>query len=203
MKDLIEKINNLKNSDISKIVDERIKEFERISGGGLFEELCFCLMTANYRADKCIEIQRNIGGGFRTLSEEELAKFLKNAGHRFWPQRANRIVLAREHIAYLENLREMTSKESREWLIKNVKGLGFKESSHFLRNIGIKDLAIIDFHIVELLVRENLIGRPRTIAPKKYEEIELLLKEMARKSGLNLAELDLYLWYIETGNVLK
>jgi N-glycosylase/DNA lyase len=91
----------------------------------------------------------------------------------------------------------------REWLVNNVKGLGMKESSHFLRNIGYKDLAIIDFHIVDLLEREKLIERPKTITPKKYLEIEQILAELGKKTNLNLAELDLYLWYLETGKILK
>jgi len=28
--------------------------------------------------------------------------------------------------------------ELREWLVENVKGLGYKEASHFLRNIGLE-----------------------------------------------------------------
>jgi N-glycosylase/DNA lyase len=91
----------------------------------------------------------------------------------------------------------------RDWLVKNVKGLGMKESSHFLRNVGYKDLAIIDFHIVDLLEREKLIERPKTITPKKYLEIEETLTKLGEKTSLNLAELDLYLWYLETGKILK
>jgi len=203
MQNLLKKIAELKDSEISIKINERIREFEKIRDDELFEELCFCLMTANYRADKCIEIQKKINKSFKTLSIEKLSKILKNEGHRFWPQRAERIVLARENISDLENLRKTNPGEARNWLVKNIKGLGLKESSHFLRNIGIKDLSIIDFHIVDLLVKENLIEKPRTLNPKKYEEIEKVLKEIAGKSNLNLAELDLYLWYIETGNVLK
>ncbi|GAJ17855.1 unnamed protein product, partial [marine sediment metagenome] len=29
----------------------------------------------------------------------------------------------------------------REWVVKNFKGLGYKEASHFLRNIGYKNFA--------------------------------------------------------------
>jgi len=81
--------------------------------------------------------------------------------------------------------------------------LGLKEASHFLRNIGFDDYAIIDFHIVDLLVKENLIKRPKTITPKIYLEIETVLKKLAIQVNLTLAELDLYLWYLETGKILK
>ena len=93
--------------------------------------------------------------------------------------------------------------EIRDWIVKNVKGIGYKESSHFLRNIGFDNYAIIDFHIIDLLINHNLIKKPKYLTKKKYLEIENLLREIARKTDLTLAELDLYLWYLETGKILK
>ena len=37
----------------------------------------------------------------------------------------------------------------------------------------------------------------------KYIEIENILRNLAREVELDLASLDLYMWYIETGKVLK
>jgi N-glycosylase/DNA lyase len=34
-------------------------------------------------------------------------------------------------------------------------------------------------------------------------EIEEVLKELSEKTNINLGELDLYLWYEETGKILK
>ena len=78
-----------------------------------------------------------------------------------------------------------------------------KESSHFLRNIGFFDVAIIDFHIVDLLVKIGLIQKPKSLTKAKYLEIEAILKELSEKVSLTLGELDLFLWYLETGKVLK
>ena len=78
-----------------------------------------------------------------------------------------------------------------------------KEASHFLRNVGYFDLAIIDKHIINLLVAENLIERPKSLSAKKYVEIENILRDLARETGTTLGELDLYLWYEQTGKVLK
>lgn len=205
MKSLIKQIEQLKDSSTSNVVNKRIKEFENItSKDRIFSELCFCLLTANFQAEKSIKIQKELGEGLFNLSEKELAGKLKTAGHRFWPQRATRIVKAREIKTKLYNLIQTENEfEIRNWIVENVKGLGMKESSHFLRNIGYKNLAIIDFHIVDLLVAEKLIEKPKTITPKRYLEIESTLNKLARKVNLNLAELDLYLWYIETGKILK
>lgn len=91
----------------------------------------------------------------------------------------------------------------REWLVKNIKGLGYKEASHFLRNIGFKNFAIIDFHIINLLVKYDIIKKPRTLTKIKYLEIETILRNIAKNLGVSLAELDLYLWYLETKKILK
>ena len=87
--------------------------------------------------------------------------------------------------------------------MKNVKGLGYKEASHFLRNTGRKNVAIIDFHIADLLENHRLIEKPKTISKAKYLEIENVLKKIGMKAGMHQSELDLYLWYMETGKILK
>ena len=88
-------------------------------------------------------------------------------------------------------------------LIRNVKGIGPKEASHFLRNIGYSGFAILDFHIINILARYGLIEKPKTLTKRRYLEIEELLRSIAAKTDLSLAELDLYLWYMETGKILK
>jgi len=77
--------------------------------------------------------------------------------------------------------------------VENIKGLGFKEASHFLRNIGYKNIAIIDFHIIDLLVKYKIIETPKTMTSKNYLEIEEILNKIAKKTSINLGELDLYL----------
>lgn len=203
--ELFKHIEDLKNSEIRKVVEARIREFKengKKSSSEIFKELCFCILTANFNAEKSIRIQEKIGDGFLTLTQTELAKKLNEFGHRYPNTRAEYIVKARK---YISSLKEIINSESepREWLVKNIKGLGYKEASHFLRNIGYQDFAIIDFHIVDILVRHRLIERPKTLTKRKYFEIEALLKKIAKRLNLDLAKLDLYLWYSETGKVLK
>jgi len=181
-------------------------EFRKIgrNKNKIFSELCFCLLTANFQAEKSWNIQKEIEDMFFDANLEDLRIELKARGHRFWPQRAERIILAREsRDELIELIKTKNESNIRNWLVKNIKGVGMKESSHFLRNIGFRGVAIIDFHIVDLLVAEGLIEKPKTITPKIYLEIEDVLKNLAKKSNMNLGELDLYLWYIETGKVLK
>jgi len=208
MKDLIKSIESLKNGDISNVIDTRIKQFISVKKKGtseIFKELCFCIMTANCGAEKCIEVNDRIDKGFLNLSEEDLVNKFKEFGYRFPNIRAKYIVDARNYISELEsiinsNIDEITL---REWVAKTFKGLGYKEASHFLRNIGYKNLAIIDFHIVDLLVKYDLIEKPKSMTKKKYLEIENVLKQIGRELHLDIAKLDLYLWYKETRKVLK
>ncbi len=207
MKNLIDKIELLKKKEISEIINNRIKDFKKInknSSDELFKELCFCLLTANFNAEKSIKIQNEIGDCFINDSKVDLTKKLKEYGHRFPNARAEYISESKKCKDKLNEIVRFHDKKAiREWIVNNVKGLGYKETSHFLRNIGFDDFAIIDFHIVDILVKNNIIKRPKTLTKKKYLEIEDILKKLAKKTKLTLAELDLYLWYMETGKILK
>ena len=208
MENLLNEINELKSSDLKIIIDKRLQEFKELgsrNSNEIFKELCFCILTANCAAEKCIEVQSELNDDLLILKQEDLAKRLKELGYRFPNLRSKYIVGARflkddlkERIESFEN-----SNELRAFLAKNVKGLGFKESSHFLRNIGFDDLAIIDFHIIDVLNSHALIEKPKTLTKKRYIEIENVLKDLGNKVQLNMAELDLYLWHMETGKVLK
>ena len=148
--------------------------------------------------------QKKIGDEFLYLSKEDLAKKLSEFGHRFPNFRAKYIADSTKYDDILKDVVSHSSEtEIRECLVRKIKGLGYKESSHFLRNIGFENLAIIDFHIIDILVNHNIIKKPKSMNKKKYLEIERILKELAKKTNLNLAELDLYLWYLETGKILK
>jgi N-glycosylase/DNA lyase len=210
MKALLKELTDLKNSDIRRVIDTRISEFERFkkaSDADLFSELCFCLMTANFQAEKSIKIQDALCTVFPALPEEKLSAELRKHGHRFPNMRAKFIVEARKHNKGLRAVLDSFSDDQarRNWLVGNVKGLGMKESSHFLRNIGYRNYAIIDFHIIDKLADSGLVEKPKnkSLTQKKYVEIENILKEIGRQAKLSQAELDLYLWYAETGKVLK
>ena len=208
MKRLLQFIKKLKNSEIKNLVDTRLREFKEIGNGSsneIFEELCFCILTANFNAERSMKIQRQIGDGFLSFSKSDLAEKLRELGHRFPNRRAEYIVDARKHEKSLKDIVKTFNHDDnlREWIVKNVKGIGYKEASHFLRNIGYTSFAIIDFHIIDVLTKHNLIEKPNVLTKRKYFEIENLLRKIAGKSNVNLAELDLYLWYMETGKILK
>lgn len=198
----------LKGGPVGRTVRERLRRF-RAKGGSsdddIFQELCFCILTANYTSEGGIRVQEAIGHGFLTLSGEELAAELRRLGYRFPNVRSRHILGARPLKDGLrDRLLSLADQQAmRDWLVANVPGLGMKEASHFLRNIGFFDVAVIDFHVVDVLVEHGMAQRPRTMTRKRYLELERTLAALARACGISQGELDLYLWYLETGKILK
>ncbi|MFN7088617.1 MAG: N-glycosylase/DNA lyase [Candidatus Paceibacteria bacterium] len=208
MKDLASAILSLRGSKIRKMVASRIQKLKQnfSSEKKVFSELCFCLLTANERATKAIEIQEKIGDGFLKLPKEKLVLFLKNHKYRFYNSRANYIIEARKHYGKLRKTfsKLETDNAKREWLVENVLGFGYKEASHFLLNLGFYSLAILDKHIINIMYKHGLIAElPKRLGKKTYLEYEAKLGTLCKKLGVSQGELDFYLWYMETGKILK
>ena len=204
LNNLLSELRRLKKSRVASVIKKRIRSFILLGKKGndeIFKELCFCILTANYSAEGGIRIQKAIGNGFLTLKEKQLALQLRRLGYRFPNTRAHYIFLARKYKSIIKKI--ISGKNPREWLVKNIKGLGMKEASHFLRNTGKLDYAILDFHIIDLLEKYGIVKKPKTMSHKNYMIIEKKLERLCRKLKIKQGELDLYLWYLETGKVLK
>ncbi|AIY89578.1 N-glycosylase/DNA lyase [Geoglobus acetivorans] len=207
---LISSIEEVENQ-AGHVISERIGQFLDLNRKGneeWFSELCFCILTANSSAELGIKIQNEIGDGFLYLSEGELEKELKRLGHRFWRTRAEFIVRARKFSRIrdivVDSIESSGVIEAREWLVKNIKGIGYKEASHFLRNVGYFDLAILDRHILAVMHKYGILDEiPKTLTKKRYLEIEQKFVEIADLAGMKPGILDLYVWYMRTGRVLK
>lgn len=207
MDELIHTIKTLEHTDISKQIKNKLDTFSQLKQQHpqlIFQELCYCILTANCPAKRCILLQDHLAEDFLTTSTDVLSKKLKQYGYRFPNTRAEYITTSRVHLNTLKHILDTYERdEKRHWFVKNIKGFGYKESSHFLRNIGYFDYAIVDTHIVDLLITHNVIGPAKTITNKKYLHIEKILQEIAENLQMSLGELDLYLWYMETGAILK
>lgn len=198
-----------------RIIKERLKEFRKIgkeSDERIFAELCFCICTPQSRAKSAwfnaIHPLMN-SGKLSTCSKSELVSCLKKAGVRFHRTKASYIILARKLFGQ-ESIRKRLNEsenvfELRDFLVENVKGLGLKEASHFLRNIGLgEDLAILDRHILRNLVKLEVIKEvPKNLTRERYLEIEKNLRKFSERIKIPMDELDLLLWFKETGEVFK
>ena len=212
MNKLIKEIKELEKTDINKKIKERIKDFksfENKNNEDWFSELCFCLLTSNSKAQTALNIQQELGAkGFLKDSSEKICTTIIKNKHRFHNTKTRFIMDARKHAAIKEIIQKIVKdknvREAREWLVSNVKGLGYKEASHFLRNVGYLDLAILDRHIVNVMLDHKIINnKPKSLGRKNYLEIEKKFMKISDKAGMPAGELDFYMWYMKAGDVLK
>ena len=171
----------------------------------LFEELVFCLLTANTSAEMSMKAVDSIRELLIKGSLQDIQQRLKQVGYRFPNKRAEYIIDTREKKFDIKNLIESyDKKELREFFVNNVKGLGYKEASHFLRNIGIFGLAILDKHVLKSLLEFGVIKElPKSMNKTKYLEIEQKYFEFSNQIKINADELDLLLWSIKNGQIMK
>lgn len=199
LKVLINKINTLKNNKVLRTkISLKLREFKNCQDW--FSELCYCIMTANSKAESAMQLQKQIN--FRNISQEQLRLALKGKV-RFHGNKASYILQARHYQDIKTIINGKDTLSARQWLIENIKGLGMKEASHFLRNVGYTNVAILDRHILSVLKEYGLVKINPPLTHRNYLYIEEKLREIAKLSNLNLAELDLYLWFLKTNKVLK
>ncbi len=208
MKELVEKVIELKGNDVGKLVRKRIGELENNFDDPhrVFSELCFCITTANASSQKGIAIQKVLDGKIDGYTHKTLAKRLRELGCRFHNTKAKRLIDAHKKWRAIKSIIETFENEftARKWLVENIDGFGHKEASHFLRNIGYKNLAILDRHILAIMQGHKMINAiPNSLTKKKYLEFEEKLVSLCKATNLTQGELDFYLWYIRTGKILK
>jgi N-glycosylase/DNA lyase len=196
-------------------IQKRLAEFRQVTqwkDEEVFAELCFCLLTPQSSAKVCWEAIAALKKQSLLLKGQprELLPLLRSV--RFSESKAKYIVEARKMFSKDGSLQlksQITSFynpfELREWLVENVKGLGYKEASHFLRNIGLGEgFAILDRHILRNLNQLGVIPEiPSTITKKRYLEIEEKLRRFATEIDIPMADLDLLFWSKETGWIFK
>jgi N-glycosylase/DNA lyase len=178
-----------------EVIKKRLNDFSKVKGEDIFYELCFCILTPQSNAKKCdaaIQLLRKENFIKRNFNP---VKYLKT-NTRFHNNKSRYLMEMKKKYSTIEL--------KRYFLVKNIKGLGLKEASHFLRNIGYRDLAILDRHILKNLYKYSAIKEvPKTLTPKKYFEIEQQFKDFAKKVNIPMDELDLLFWSMETGEVFK
>lgn len=196
-------------------IKRRLRDFQKLgktSDKKIFSELCFCLLTPQSKAVNCAEAIKRLESSNLLFCgcPRSIAKTLKGLA-RFHNKKASYIVAARRTFSNGEGLKikhKINSADAlqvREWLVKNIKGLGYKEASHFLRNMGFgKDIAILDVHIMKNLRRWGLMNEVSpSMTRRRYLEFEDKFRRLSSKIGISVEELDLLLWSRETGFIFK
>lgn len=210
----IEQLKGL-HRELESVIEARLREFDQLwlnaDEERLFEELVFCLLTPQSRARSCWAAVEKLSSKdmLRCPAGERLQAELK--GVRFSRRKAEYICMARELLTVNGSLSVRSHMDpqnpfhTREWLVEKVKGIGYKEASHFLRNIGLgRDLAILDRHILKSLARYGVISDiPKSLSRSRYLKIEAAMSDFSRCIDIPMSHLDMILWYMGAGEVFK
>ncbi|MEM0482541.1 MAG: N-glycosylase/DNA lyase [Nitrososphaerota archaeon] len=199
-------------SGLRSLIEERLEEFRSVDksdGVRLFEELVFCILTPQSSARRADSAVRElvVSGLLFNGRSREIYRVLRRWGVRFPARKAHYILLNRRRLDYGRSLTRMLgadSRATREVLVREVWGMGYKEASHFLRNIGYSGLAIIDRHVLRGLVKIGVLDRELDVSNRRrYLFVEERFMEAARIVGVPPEALDLLLWYEGTGEIFK
>ena len=204
------------HADRREEIRGRLAEFENVWNRGtdadLWEEMVFCFFTGGCSAKMGMRSISAVRTLLADWKQPDLAQALTGV-HRYPNARSRYIVASRtflnEHCGM--NLRNKLQGfdchfERRDWLVKEkgIKGLGYKEASHYLRNIGFTGYAILDKHVLRCLHELKIINEPKPPNTRsRYLRVEEKLKQLAASAGIDFDELDLVLWSMKTGEILK
>ena len=197
-------------------IQSRLAEFAAIwaseNDDRLWEEMVYCFFTGGCSARMGLRSVEAVRHLLKHGSHDELMNALVGR-HRYPRARARYIVASRDFLTadcgmkLFERLRDFDDPLARrDWLVKEkgIKGLGYKEASHFLRNIGFRGYAILDKHVLRCLTELKIIDDPKPPNTRlKYLSIEDRLKMFAVQARIDFDELDLVLWSMKTGEILK
>ena len=211
-------IENIKRAHATRRVEiqQRLADFAAIGSHGtdrtLWEEMVFCFFTGGCSARMGINSLEAVKPILMDGDQEQLASAL--VGHHRYPNARSRyIVASREFLREHCDLKLRTKLNSfdcwlerRDWLVqeKGIKGLGYKEASHYLRNIGFTGYAILDKHVLNCLAELKIIDEPKPPNTRsRYLMVEEKLKQLTEMTQIDFDELDLVLWSMKTGVILK
>ncbi len=197
-------------------IQQRLAEFAAIGTHGsdkqLWEEMVFCFFTGGCSARMGLNSLEAVKPILITGDQPQLAAALTGV-HRYPNARSRYIVASRgflrEHCDL--KLRDVLHSfdcrlERRDWLVreKGIKGLGYKEASHYLRNIGFTGYAILDKHVLNCLAELKIIDEPKPPNTRsRYLMVEEKLRQLTKMTEIDFDELDLVLWSMKTGVILK
>ena len=213
MIDLLRKSYGEKRTAIRARLDEFSAIIRDADDQQLFEELVYCIFTAGASArmglNSIERVRKHLFKGGHTKLE-----LLLVGAHRYPRARSGYVIHTRRYLKRECELRLSEKLASfgnddearRDFFARNpgIKGIGYKEASHYLRNIGYCGYAILDKHILRTLHECGVIDSPAPpTTKKKYTAVEDQMRKFAVELRINFDELDLLLWSNKTGEILK
>lgn len=189
-------------------IRERLDEFAAVAPESYFYEFCFCVCTPQSKAESAFRVQRKLEEADFARREVDPEPILRDPEHyiRFHKQKAKRLLWARENFDSIAEILEsrFSTPEKRLLIRRLAPGFGLKESSHFLRNVGYRGLAILDRHLLKHLVLCGVFKEsPKISSDAQYFSAEAKSLEFAAHVGVPIDELDVLFWSYETNIILK
>lgn len=195
----------LENRDL---IHSRLAEFKSVPESKYFYELVYCLCTPMSKAENAMKVQQIFEQIDFYNFPTNPKNILRNPKHyiRFHNQKSKYILWNRNNFEKIFQIikQDIDIFEKRNLLVDRVMGFGMKETAHFLRNIGQFGLPILDRHILRTMQRFGVIEQvPKSMNKKSYENLERVYIDWCNYNKLSVEELDLVLWKLETGKILK
>jgi len=212
--DLLEELNS-KYQEKKYLIRAQLRDFQKVfeksDDHRIFEELVFCILTSAAGPKMGLKSLDALKDVLIEGNENDLYTKLIDV-HKY-PDRSSYIVHTREYLKreFDFNLKNLVlsfddTLERRDFFANNkdIKGIGYVQASHFLRNIGYFGYAILDKNILRSLYDAGVIYdmKPPT-TKKEYLDIEKNMKSFAEILEITIDELDLLLWSEKTGHIPK
>jgi N-glycosylase/DNA lyase len=197
-----------KYTETRKDILRALKSYSDIPKDKYFYECSYCILTPQSKAKNAWAVQLELEKSNFYENPFDASELLRQPENyiRFHNQKAKRLFLLRDIFPVIEKLLESESPaiEKRNKLAELVNGYGMKEASHLMRNIGYRNLAILDRHILQHLVECGIFEEiPKVNSKKQYLEVENKFLEYAEGVRISIDELDLLFWSYNTGEILK
>jgi N-glycosylase/DNA lyase len=194
---------NTSRLNLSSFIEERRPE-------EIWKHKIFCVLSSQFSALRAASIVSRIVKDISffdpslsyPMIEGACSKFLRNPeiGYRFPNIRARQISLcwflfAQIKDYYHEYIQSFdTEEQARDEIVRTFPGMGFKQASMFLRNIGAcRTLSVIDVHILFYLETCHN-WKVESLTPKRYLQAEDILRKDALHYGLELNVFDTIVW---------
>jgi N-glycosylase/DNA lyase len=191
-------------------IRQRLADFAAVPQTEWFYETAYCLLTPQSKAVHADQVIHLLKERDFLHTPFDPVQILREPLHyiRFHRVKSDRLLRLQEQWPVIETIiaeaRNLNSREGRDELSAQVNGMGLKEASHVLRNIGCRGLAIIDRHLLRCLVACSVIPEEVVVgSSKQYHAVENLFDQFSVKVGINMDELDLLFWSEIAGLILK
>jgi N-glycosylase/DNA lyase len=198
--------------------------WEEMTEEELWQTLCLCILSSNVHYESAQSaLSHLVDNGYlginwimetpnsENLIAEELSKplylpvRLDGSGRRYrFPNVRARNIVQAARVLFSEKLLiskllaiHDSERTVRDILVAKIPGIGLKEASHFLRDIGYSNnLAIVDSHVISFLAEINAISRAevKMMNRSTYFELENILQKLCKEHNVSLSAFDMAVW---------